>query len=96
MVAQSPERLLRECKNNLLRECKNNLCTKRICFTSGGDRKHVVQLLSDFEDSIAAKFDQKRAKLHNFMTEDLVRARTKELGEARRLRSRQLLQRLIF
>jgi hypothetical protein len=80
VVAQSPE--------HLLRECKKKLRSKRIFFTGEDDRKDVVQLLSDFEDSIAVEFDQKRAKLHNLRTEDLVRARTNELGEARRSRNR--------
>ena len=87
-VKQSPE--------HFLNECKKKLRSKRICFTSGGDRKRVVQLLLDFEDSIAVHVDQKRAKLHKFRTEDLVRARTKELGEARRSRDRELLQRLTY
>ena len=68
-------------------------------FHLGGDRKVVVQLLSDFEDSIAVEFDQKRAKLHKLhklRTEDLVRARTKELGEARRSRNRKEQERFTF
>ena len=81
VVAQSPERLLRECKEKLR--------SKRICFTSGGDRKHVVQLLLDFEDSIAVKFDRKRLR-----TEDLERTQGYAFGEARRSRDRNLLQRL--
>ena len=83
-----PERLLRECKKLLL--------SKQIFFTGGGDRKHVVQLLFDFEDLISVEIDQKRAKHLNLLTEDLERAHAEELGEARRLRSRKLLQRLPF
>eukprot|EP00900_Chrysochromulina_parva_P017517 jgi/Chrpa1/25767/Chrysochromulina_OHIO_Genome00027017-RA len=45
VVAQWPE--------HLLRECKKKLRSKRIFFTGKADRKDVVQLLSDFEDSIA-------------------------------------------
>ena len=88
VVAQSPE--------HLLRECKKKLRSKRIFFTGKADRKVVVQLLSDFEDSIAVEFDQKRAKLHKLRTEDLVRARTKELGEARRSRNRKEQERFTF
>jgi hypothetical protein len=80
VVVQSPE--------HLLRQCKKKLRLKRIFFTGNADRKVVVQLLSDFEDSIAVQFDQKRAELHNLRTEDLVRARTEQLGEARRSRDR--------
>jgi hypothetical protein len=65
-VAQSPGRLLRECKKNLRSE--------RIFFF-GSDRKEVVQLLLDFEDSIAVEVDRKRAKHLKLTTEDLVRAR---------------------
>jgi hypothetical protein len=86
VVAQSPERLLRECKKKLR--------SKRIFFTGKADMKVVIQLLSDFEDSIAVEFDQMRASHLKLRTEDLVRARTKELGEARRSRDRNLLQRL--
>ena len=63
-------------------------------FHRGGDRKHVVQLLFDFEDLIAVEVDGKRAKHLNLLTEDLERAHATELGEARRSRSRNLLQRL--
>jgi hypothetical protein len=87
-VAQSPE--------HLLRECKKKLRSKRIFFTGKADMKVVIQLLSDFEDSIAVEFDQMRAKHLKLRTEDLVRARTKELGEARRSRDLKLLQRLTF
>jgi len=87
-VNQSPERLLRECKLQLR--------SKRIFFTGGADRKHVVQLLSDFEDSIAVEFDQKRAKHLNLWTEDLEHALTAELREARRARFHKLLQSLTF
>ena len=87
-VAQSPERLLRECKKLLL--------SKQIFFTGGGDRKHVVQLLFDFEDMIAVEVDRKRASHLNLLTADLERAHATELGEARRSRSRKLLQRLTF
>jgi hypothetical protein len=81
VVALSPERLLRECKKKLR--------SKRIFFSGGNaDRKVLVQLLSDFEDSIAVEFDQMRARHLNLRTEDLVRARTEELGEARRSRDR--------
>jgi len=65
-------------------------------FHRGGDRKHVVQLLFDFEDLIAVEVDGKRAKHLNLLTEDLERAHATELGEARRSRSRNLLQRLPF
>jgi len=77
VVAQSPGRLLRVCKKNLRSE--------RIVFF-GSDRKEVVQLLLDFEDSIAVEVDQKRAKHLKLTTEDLVRAR--------RSRDLKLLQRL--
>ena len=87
-VAQSPEHLLRQCKKKLL--------SKQIFFTGKADMKVVVQLLSDFEDSIAVEFDQQRASHLNLRTEDLERARTKELGDARRSRDRKLLQRLTF
>jgi hypothetical protein len=87
-VEQSPERLLRECKVQLR--------SKRIFFTGGADRKHVVQLLSDFEDSIAVEFDQKRAKHLNLWAEDLEHALTAELREARRARFHKLLQSLTF
>jgi hypothetical protein len=80
VVTQSPE--------HLLRQCKKKLRSKRIFFTGEDDRKDVVQLLSDFEDSIAVEFDQMRAKHLKLRTEDLVLARTKELGEARRSRNR--------
>jgi hypothetical protein len=87
-VAQSPERLLRECKKLLL--------SKQIFFTAGGDKKHVVQLLFDFEDMIAVEVDRKRAKHLKLLTADLERAHATGLGEARRSRSRKLLQRLTF
>jgi hypothetical protein len=85
VVAQSPERLLRE--------CKKNLCSDRIFFTGRADRKQVVQLLSDFEDSIA--FDQERAELQKLRTEDLAQVIT-EAREARRSRSRKEQGRLTF
>jgi hypothetical protein len=66
VVAQSP--------GGLLRECKKNLRSERIFFF-GSDRKEVVQLLLDFEDSIAVEVDRKRAKHLKLRTEDLVRAR---------------------
>jgi hypothetical protein len=66
VVAQSP--------GGLLRECKKNLRSERIFFF-GSDRKEVVQLLLDFEDSIAVEVDRKRAKHLKLTTEDLVRAR---------------------
>jgi hypothetical protein len=66
-VAQSPGRLLRVCKKNLRSE--------RIFFFGSSDRKEVVQLLLDFEDSIAVEVDRKRAKHLKLRTEDLVRAR---------------------
>jgi hypothetical protein len=62
-------------------------------FHRGGDRKHVVQLLFDFEDLIAVEVDGKRAKHLNLLTEDLERAHATGLGEARRSRSRKLLER---
>jgi hypothetical protein len=89
VVAQSPERLLRECKEKLR--------SKRIFFTGKADRKVVIQLLLDFEDSIAVKFDRKRAKHMTLRTEDLERARGYARGEARRARRSRdlkLLQRL--
>jgi hypothetical protein len=79
LVAQSPEDLLRQCKKKLL--------SKKICFTGKADRKVVVQLLSDFEGSIAVEFDQERAKLQKLRTEDLAQVIT-EAPEARRSRSR--------
>ena len=87
VVAQSSE--------HLLRECKKKLRSKRIFFTGKADMKVVVQLLSDFEDSIAVEFDQKRAKLHKLTTEDLMRA-TEELGKARRSRDRKEQEGLTF
>jgi hypothetical protein len=66
-VAQSPGRLLRVCKKNLRSE--------RIFFFGSSDRKEVVQLLLDFEDSISVEVDRKRAKHLKLRTEDLVRAR---------------------
>jgi hypothetical protein len=80
VVAQSPE--------HLLRQCKKKLRSKQIFFTGKADQKVVVQLLSDFEDSIAVEFDQKRARHLPFLTEDLKRAHAEKLGEARRARSR--------
>ena len=82
VVEQSPERLLRQCKKKLL--------SKKIFFTGKADRNDVVQLLSDFEDSIAVEFDQKRARRLKLLTEDLEHAHTAKLGEARRARSRKL------
>ena len=79
---------------HLLRECKKNLCSERIFFTGNADRKQVVQLLCDFEDSIAVEFDQKRAEHLKLRTEDLEHVLTAELREARRSRFRELLQRL--
>jgi len=84
-VAQSPECLLSECKKLLL--------SKQIFFTGGGDRNHVVQLLFDFEDLIAVEVDRERAKHLNLLTADLERAHATGLGEARRSRSRKLLER---
>ncbi|KOO26862.1 map3k delta-1 protein kinase [Chrysochromulina tobinii] len=66
VVAQSPEHHLRECKKLML--------SKRIVFTGRADQKQVVQLLSDFEDSIAVQFDQKRAEHLNLCTEHLEHA----------------------
>ena len=83
VVAQSPE--------HLLRQCKKKLRSKRIFFTGKADRNDVVQLLSDFEDSIAVEFDQKRARNLNLLTKDLEQALAEKLGEARRARSRMLL-----
>jgi len=80
---------------HLLRECKKNLCSERIFFTGNADRKQVVQLLCDFEDSIAVEFDQKRAEHLKLRTEELEHALTAELREARRTRSRKMVQRLI-
>jgi hypothetical protein len=80
---------------HLLRECKKKLCSERIFFTGRADRKEVVQLLSDFEDSIALEFDQKRAEHLKLRTEELEHALTAELREARRTRSRKMVQRLI-
>ena len=82
VVEQSPERLLRQCKKKLL--------SKKIFFTGKADRNDVVQLLSDFEDSIAVEFDQKRARRLKLLTDDLEHAHTAKLGEARRARSRKL------
>jgi hypothetical protein len=45
VVAQSPERLLRE--------CIVKLHSREVYFTGGGDRKHVDQLLRDFDASIS-------------------------------------------
>ena len=85
VVAQSPERLLRQCKKKLR--------SKQIFFTGKADRKDVVQLLSDFEDSIAVQFDQMRAEHLNLRSEDLDQV-IKEVREARRMRFRKMLQRL--
>ena len=84
-VAPSPERLLRECMVQLRSE-------RRIFFTGRADRQQVLQLLSDFEDSIAVEFDQKRAKHLKLRTEDLEHALTEELREARRARFRKLVR----
>ena len=81
---QSPE--------HFLRECKKKLRSKRIFFTGKADRKDVVQLLSDFEDSIAVEFDQKRAEHLYLRTQDLEHALTVDMREARRMRVRKLLQ----
>lgn len=89
IVVQSPERHLRECKVQLRSE-------RRSFFTGGADRQQVLRLLTDFEDSIAVEFDQKRAKHLKLKTEDLEHALTKELREARRARFRKLLRRLSF
>jgi hypothetical protein len=78
----------------LLRECKKNLRSHRIFFSGHADRKQAVQLLYDFEDSIAVEFDQKRAEHLKLRTEELEHALTAELREARRTRSRKMLQRL--
>ena len=83
VVEQSPERLLHECMLQLRSE--------RVFFTGRADMQQVVQLLSDFEDSIAVEFDQKRAMHLKLRTEDLERALTAQLGEARRARFRKLL-----
>jgi hypothetical protein len=85
VVEQSPERLLRQCKKKLLSKDP-----KKIFFTGKADQNDVVQLLSDFEDSIAVEFDQKRARRLKLLTEDLEHAHTAKLGEARRARSRKL------
>jgi serine/threonine protein kinase len=85
LVAQSPEHHLRECKKLML--------SKRIVFTGRADQKQVVQLLSDFEDSIAVQFDQKRAEHLNLCTEHLEHALAVDMREARRMRVRKLLQR---
>jgi hypothetical protein len=79
VVTQSPE--------HLLRECKKKLRSNQFYFTGKADRKEVVQLLSDFKESIAVKFDQERAKLQKLRTEDLAQVIT-EAREARRSRSR--------
>jgi hypothetical protein len=88
VVAQSPE--------HLLRECKKKLRSERIFFNGSSDRKDVVQLLFDLEDMIAVEVDRKRAAHLKLRTEDLESAHATELGEARRSRSRKLLQRLTF
>jgi hypothetical protein len=59
----------------LLRVCKKNLRSEQIFFFGSSDRKEVVQLLLDFEDSIAVEVDRKRAKHLKLRTEDLKRAR---------------------
>jgi len=87
-VAQTPERLLRQCKKKLR--------SKKTFFTGKADQKVVIQLLCDFEDSIAVEFDQKRASHLKLRTEDLVCARAAELGDARKKRYRKMLQRLTF
>ena len=81
---------------HFLRECMKNLRSERIFFNGNGDRKDLVQLLLDFEDSIAVEVDRKRAKHLNLLTDDLERAHATGLGEARGSRSRNLLQRLTF
>ncbi|KOO53741.1 ctr1-like protein kinase, partial [Chrysochromulina tobinii] len=73
VVAQSPEQLL--C------QCKKKLRSKQIFFTGKADQKQVVQLLSDFEDSIAVQFDQKRAEHLNLRTEVLEHALAANLRE---------------
>jgi hypothetical protein len=85
VVTQSPE--------HFLRQCKKKLRSKKTFFTGKADRKVVVQLLSDFEESIAVQFDQMRAEHLNLRSEDLAQVIT-EVREARRTRIRKLLQRL--
>jgi hypothetical protein len=93
-VVQSPERHLLQCKKKLL--------SKQIFFTGKGDQKDVVQLLFDFEDSVSVEVDQRRARHSKFSTEDLEHEHAarqeyaERLGDARRTRSRKLLQRLTF
>jgi hypothetical protein len=79
VVTQSPE--------HFLRQCKKMLRSNQIFFNGKADQKVVVQLLSDFEDSIAVEFDHERAKLQKLRTEDLAQVLT-EAREARRSRSR--------
>ncbi len=85
VVTQSPE--------HFLRQCKKKLRSKEIFFTGKADQKVVVQLLSDFEDSIAVEFDQKRASRLKLRSEDLAQVIT-EVREARRTRIRKMLQSL--
>jgi len=87
VVAQSPE--------HLLRQCKKKLRSNQIFFNGKADQKDVVQLLSDFKESIAVKFDHERAKLQKLRTEDLAQVIT-EARETRRSRSRKEQVRLTF
>jgi hypothetical protein len=102
-VVQSPERHLLQCKKKLLSpelhliQCKKKLLSKQIFFTGKADQKDVVQLLFDFEDSISVEVDRRRARHSKFSTEDLEHEHAARLlGDARRTRSRKLLQRLTF
>ena len=86
-VKQSPEHLLRECKALLQSQ-------RRIFFTGSADRKVVVQLLVDFEDSVAAEFDERRAAHLNFTTKDLTLAVKDQLQKARKARFGKSLRRI--
>jgi len=82
-VRQSPEQLLKECMTKLL-------SAKATFFTGRGDRSQVVQMLTDFEDSIAVEFDEKRASNLSLCGAEVALA-TREYKRARRERFRQVV-----
>ena len=75
-VQKPPEYFLRECKKKLRSETQAK-------FTGGSDRPKVLQVLADFEDSIATEFDAKRVD-HIFRAK--VGTETADLAMAREAR----------
>ena len=67
IVSQTPVRLLHACMDKLNSK-------KKTTFTGKGDRKVVLQVLQDFEESIAVQFDEKRAQHLKYNTKDLEKA----------------------